>query len=214
MNFSKQKLDFFNHHNIDLNLVFDAHGTGLVWKKLKEVMYNSDTIFAAWTNKCNNWHDIKTRSWHCPVCDTERISHTLRNIKKNAYVYVVASKKWELLKIWFTGKKDDRLHHLNKDGYGWFNDWLFLYYAKYEKAWEVELELHNKLKDYNFWVVYNHYWKDVRCYELFKCGYEKVKEAITSCNIDIDSVISIFNNRSSYLYKRVISSSNIAYYDF
>lgn len=191
---------FFEHHKVSLKLVFDATWTWLVWKELKEAMYNSDTIFTVWTNKCKNWHDIKTRSWHCPVCNTERIAHTMRNIKKEAYVYVVASNTWELIKVWFTENVKDRLYKLNHDNYWWFNDWLFLYHAKYKNAWEVELELHNRLKDYNFWVIYNHYWKDIRCYELFKCSYKKIKETINSYNnsiIWIDNIKEVFELKNA-----------------
>lgn len=200
MNLTEEQSGFFNHHNIDLKLVFDATWTWLVWKELKEAMHNSDTIFAVWTNKCNNWHYIKTRSWHCPVCNTERIAHTLRNTKREAYVYVVASIKWELIKIGFTRDLDDRLFHLNKDSYWWFNDWSFLYYANYKNAWEVELELHSILKDYNFWLVYIHYGKKIRCYELFKCSYKKIKATIDSYNknvVWIDNINGIFELKNA-----------------
>ena len=71
------------------------------------------------------------------------------------FVKVVIGLK--IIKNWFTEDKEDRIFHLIKDSYGSYSDWKFIYYAKYPKAWKVELKLHNKLKEFNFPLLYNHY---------------------------------------------------------
>ncbi len=177
---TQEQEDFIQFHKIDYNEIFDA--TWIRQKDYKIIMKQYNKKFAIWVTPCKNWHTFRTRHWQCIQCDTSKIAY-LKRSDKLAYVYVAKSKKQEILKIWYSEDVDDRLNHLNKDSYAWINDWIILYKCKYNNALKVENFLHTQLSKYHSKINYNHYWRDIWCYETFYCSFAKIKEIIDNYNI-------------------------------
>lgn len=103
-------------------------------------------------------------------------------LTKDAFVYIAASRKLELIKIgWSKGSnKGSRIISLNKDGYGGASDWLLLYERMYNNSGWVEVDAHSYLKQLkvreNYLRLAHGYW--VKCRELFCCNYADAFEAI------------------------------------
>jgi len=101
---------------------------------------------------------------------------------QDAFVYVAASRKLELIKIgWSKGaQKENRLNSLNRDGYGGASDWLLLYERKYANAEQVEFAAHTFLKAFEVRVDYIRLGHGVRvkAKELFRCNYADACKAI------------------------------------
>lgn len=180
---NNEQIEFVKKHKIPLRYILDAE-----WMSTQNYKYslnNSWYIVAVNTTICNKWHKLsfRDRHWRCVECRVWSFSF----IKPSEiwYVYLVWSKKWEIFKIWYTLKLEDRLHHLKKDSYWWYNDWEIIYYAKYKWALEIENKIHNSLNQY--WVdkEYNHYWKTIKCYELFDCEISKIIDTINKINENI-----------------------------
>lgn len=97
----------------------------------------------------------------------------------DAFVYISASRKLELIKIGWT-KNSNREKSMNKDGYGGATDWLLLYERKFRNSGWVEINAHKSLNEYRVRKDYprlaHGVW--VKAKELFSCNYADAYQAV------------------------------------
>jgi T5orf172 domain-containing protein len=99
----------------------------------------------------------------------------------DAYVYISASRKLELIKIGWS-KGSNRGKSLNKDGYGGAEDWILLYERKYKNSGWVEINAHKALHARRVCTDYERlqHGYSVKAKEMFCCTYEDALQAIES----------------------------------
>lgn len=180
------QLEFLRKHKIPLWSILDA--TWMSPSEYKQFLKNTGNFVAINSNSkspCDKWHilNLREKRWRCVECRVS--SFSFMKPSETWYVYLVWSKKWKIFKIWYTLNLDDRLHHLNKDSYWWYNDWEIIYSAKYKWALGIENKIHNLLSQHWIEIEYNHYWKIIKCYELFKCEISIIIKAINKINREI-----------------------------
>lgn len=177
---------FLKYHKIDISKIFDA--TWLRHKEYREIMKNLEKLLAIWVTPCEKaWHTLRTRHWQCVQCDVSLINYSQR-WNKLAYVYIAGSIKWWILKVWFAEDVENRKEYLNSNKYAWLNDWEVIYRWKYSNAWQVESFLHTELSKYWFKIKYNTYWREIICYETFKCNFLTVKDILNNFKNNRDDV--------------------------
>jgi len=173
---STEQKTFLQKHKIDERMIFDA--TWIRHKDYGKIMKNLWLFFAIWVTPCKkNWHTLRSRKGKCIQCSPADIAFIERSWK-NAYIYVVWSIKWKVLKVGFSKDIDDRLKHLNWDKYWWINDWKIIYKWKYNDALKFETLIHNKLSDVHYNIEYNYFWHKIICNEIFRCNFTKIKKII------------------------------------
>lgn len=175
-NLTNEQQEFLSANELDIRLLFDAKW---MWPKdYRKMMKILEKRVAINVSPCKaEWHSMRTRSWHCLQCNPSSLVYELR-YAKDYYIYVAASKENDLLKIWLTKDPGDRESHLNKDTYGGIDDWKIIYYAFFPKWWDIENKIHQELSIYRYQKEYNYYGKNIKCYEIFSCGFAKVKDVL------------------------------------
>ena len=205
MKLNSNQIDFLVRHKVPLWYILDA--TWMWRKEYSKILNETDYMVAinslSWN--CNKEHLLwfRDRHWRCLECRVSNYSFIKPS--KVGYVYVVWSLYWRILKVWYTNNLEDRLFHLKKDSYGWFDDWEFLYSAKYKEALKIESKIHSYLKKYWVDIEYDHYWRKIVCYELFKCSYKNVKSAIEKVKSELTK---------EYLKEEEEKKDRIQLYDF
>ncbi len=223
MELNNEQINFLIKHKVPLWSILDA--TWMKPKEYKEILNTTDFIVAINSNskKCD-YHKLNMRERHgrCVECRVGNYSFIKPN--KDWDVYVVGSLKWQLLKVWYTQNIEDRIFHLNKDSYWWLNDWELIYSGKYKWALKIEAKVHSLLK--NFWVdiKYNYYWKQITCYELFKCSYKNIQDVFSKVNNEFsDNILLIWEelpnainiyNFSHQENKEIVNSSSLSIENF
>jgi site-specific recombinase XerD len=88
MNFTSQQQQFISEYNIDNALIFDANGMHI--QKAKYQMKQSGKLYAIWVDPCEaSGHSFITRTWHCIMCNPDRIDYMKRlnqKSQKNNYI--------------------------------------------------------------------------------------------------------------------------------
>jgi hypothetical protein len=170
---------FLRSQGISEGEVCDASMTSS--RGYKRKMEGEGKPFAIVKDACYRGHYIRSQKGHCMQCDTSRIAY-VRRYGKEAYVYIVGSRRERLLKIGFSEMPWDRASHLNSIGYGGIQDWEILYYANYARAGEVETTAHSKLT----WYASPRTW--VRegtvqtSREVFRCSYTTALDAVKAAS--------------------------------
>jgi len=168
---------FFRHHKIDESLLFDANGSEHT-QEIEDSMKRQNKAFAFNTALCTNGgHTLKARSGHCIQCNTARIKFMLDHIACGA-VYIAGSIAGQMIKIGFTENIESRRKKLNTTKYGSQSDWEILYYATCINGGYTERLIQSALSRYAVIEAYHHDGHTQKANELFKCSYQKAKEAL------------------------------------
>jgi site-specific recombinase XerD len=81
MQFTPEQQKFISEHNIDTAQIFDASWMHI--QKAKYQMKQSWELFAVWVEPCEAaWHSFITRTWHCIMCNPDRIDYMRKLWKK------------------------------------------------------------------------------------------------------------------------------------
>lgn len=169
---------FIKEMKIPEDFLFDAKGNAI--NTIVDEMRLSDKFFAYNTTPCQNaGHTIRDRYSHCIQCKPAHISFALRH-HQYGYVYIVGSKKKQVIKIGSTSNVEKRMKYLNGDKYGNIIDWELIYYCECLNIGKIEFEIQKQLKSYTVgFYPYKKNGKDITSTEIFSCSYSKAKEKLT-----------------------------------
>ncbi len=70
-----------SEHSIDSSLIFDA--SNMLPQKYKVQMKRDWKLFAIWVEPCEKEHSFITRTWHCIICNPDRIQYMLKLWEKS-----------------------------------------------------------------------------------------------------------------------------------
>lgn len=147
----------------------------------KTVMELEGKLFAVVRAPCYRGHYLKSRAGHCIQCDTRRIAFTRRHYRE-AYVYIAGSRTERVLKIGSTGAPWNKESYLNTIGYGGIVDWKVLYFRKVPDAGKVEFSVQKRLAACASTRKYFREGVEVKCREIFACGYLTARKALSSAS--------------------------------
>ncbi len=181
--------------------LFNAQG--MTQSEYYPIMKKQNKLIAYNTPPCKNGHTLRTRSGHCPQCNTAYLRFSQRSNEKG-YVYVAASLKGKITKVGFTSAIPTRAESLNRTNYANLDDWQILFAVQSDNAGKIEEAVKSTLYQYADTLDYSHDGKLQSASELLRCNYLKVKETIIEiCNtnkykydivLNIDEPIYQFKN--------------------
>lgn len=158
-------------------LLYDAKGQAMS-SSLESKMKSLGKVFAYNSTPCQSFgHTIRTRSGHCIQCDTAKIAFILRAVSFGC-IYIAGSQKGNWMKVGVTSSKEVREESINREKYGNLDDWEVLFSGKCLNVGTVENNVHQILRGYAEVVRYIHDNHDQKTKELFRCGYNKAKNAL------------------------------------
>jgi len=173
---SDDQKQFLMRYNIPLSAIFDA--TGLSKKEYRKLMKQLDKYIAIGVTPCKaKNHTLRMRAGHCVQCHPETLTYFHRYYN-NSTVYVAASIESKRIKVGYTKNIKERENALNNTSYAGNTDWKIIYYANCKYAGKVESEIQKKLSEYYSPSEYTLGDRRISCYEIFSCGYHKVKEVV------------------------------------
>jgi len=190
---------FLKRHNIPLGKVFDA--AGFSQPEWREQMSLHEMVVAINVRPCRKvGHRMRTSGGHCVQCRPAALAYQER-YRREAYVYILGSKRQRILKVGYSESPGSRADHLNVLRYGAAIDWALLFYVRCKRAGAVEHSLLSKHRDAS---VFGEYWKDRRyqeCFELLRCDYKvlvdslsKILDQATMQNAwEADDIVDQFN---------------------
>jgi hypothetical protein len=165
--------------NVPLWRVFDATGIGR--KDYMVEMEALDHWIAISVNPCTKvGHTMRTRSGHCPHCDSKQLGFLIR-YDKLGEVYIAQGKRGTLIKIGFALNAASRLVGLIGYTYGGVTDWEMKLILPCSKANRVETIAHALIGEHRVTPPVPTYVKEgrlVECRELFSCKYVVAERAV------------------------------------
>lgn len=163
------QLLFLKRHAIPVAKVFDA--AGYSQPEWREQMSLHEMVVAINVRPCREaGHRMRTSGGHCVQCRPANLAYQER-YRREAYVYILGSKRQRILKVGYSESPQSRADHLNLLRYGSATDWTLLFYVRCERAGAVE---HSLLSRHSSASVFGEYWKDrkyQKCFELLRCDY-------------------------------------------
>jgi hypothetical protein len=132
--FTDEIRSFLRSQRILEDWVCDASMVGP--RRYKRKMKAQGKLFAIVRDPCYRGHYIRSHAGHCMQCDTSRIAYVLRYYRREAYIYVVGSRRHRLLKIGWSETPYDRADHLNIIGYGEIYDLGAAVLLRLSGSWE------------------------------------------------------------------------------
>jgi hypothetical protein len=179
--FTKSQLAFLEKHNITEDRLLNAEGSAMT-EEVVQKMKDGELILAYNTSACaaNKNHPFKTSEGNCPQCSSANLQSALKEFE-SGYVYIIGSVKAGLVKIGSTTEIVKRVKSLNSASSKFANcdDWEMLFYAKTKKIGMVVREIQEKLSNYLDTRQYNKSEKSPKANELFRCSFNKAKQAFT-----------------------------------
>lgn len=176
---TKDQKTFLKRLDIPEWRVFDV--VGMQRKDYMLEMAATDKWIAIGTNPCTKeGHTMKTRSGHCPQCDTKQLGFLTR-YDKPGEVYIAQGKRGKLIKIGFALEAQSRLAGLNSYAYGGVTDWEIKLVLTCNKANRVETMAHSLIANHRITTSVPTYFKNgrlVECRELFGCKYVVAESAV------------------------------------
>lgn len=168
---------FLKRHDIPLNKVFDA--TGFSQPDWREHMSLHEMVVAINVRPCRKaGHRMRTSGGHCVQCKPANLAYQER-YRQEAYVYILGSKRQQILKVGYSESPHSRADHLSVLRYGAATDWVLLFYVRCKRAGAVEHSLLSRHRDSS---VFGEYWKDRRyqeCFELLRCDYTNLINSLS-----------------------------------
>lgn len=190
---TREQLLFLHSQGLSKEDTFDA--LEMTQSTYYPIMKRTNKLIAYNTKPCKNGHTMRTRSGHCPQCNTAYLRFSQRS-NEGGFVYVAISKRGELCKIGFTHAIGIREESLNRTYYADFNDWVIRFAIKSEYAGKIEELVKMRLYQYSYQLEYSHDGKIQIATELLNCDFKKVKGAI----VDIC-------RKSKYVYKVILDKN-------
>lgn len=173
---TKEHLAFFKLHNVALDRVFDSEGLPPIVYKPK--MKSMGKLIAFNVSPCRNaGHTLKTRSGHCPQCNTAYLEFQKRKDSPGV-VYIAGTQKGKITKVGFSKDLEGRDESINRTKYANYNDWTMLYAILSPVAGQIENEIKSKLSQYSSEFVYEHDGHIQEAGETFTCSFSKVRAAL------------------------------------
>lgn len=191
---TEEELRFLHSHNLSEEDTFNA--LGMTQSVYYPIMKRTNKLIAYNTRPCKNGHTIRTRSGHCPMCNTAYLRFLQRSNEKGI-VYIAVSKIGKLCKIGFTHDIQIREESLNRTNYAEYTDWNMKFGIKSEYAGKIEELVKSQLHQYSYQSEYYHDDKMQTATELLNCDYKKIRRTI----MDICK-------ENKYIYKIVLDSQN------
>lgn len=168
---------FLKRYQIPLSAIFDA--SGLSKNEYHELMKNLDKFYAIGVTPCKAGnHTLRTRNGHCLQCNPAAITY-LNRYYNNSIVYVASSLKNRKTKVGYTKDINERENALNATVYAGISDWKIIYFVNCKNAGKIESEIQGRLSNYYYPSEYKLGGRQVACYEVFTCGYNRVKKVIS-----------------------------------
>ena len=163
------------------------------------IMKRQNKLIAYNTPPCKNGHTLRTRSGHCPQCNTACLRFLQRSSEKG-FVYIAAGLKGKICKVGFTSSVPTRAESLNRTSYANLQDWEILFAIQSDNAGKIEEAVKSTLYQYADTLDYDHDGKLQSASELLRCNYLKIKETILAiCKVN------------KYQYKIVLNTDNSIY---
>ena len=157
--------------------LFNAQG--MTQSEYYPIMKQQNKLIAYNTPPCKNGHTLRTRSGHCPQCNTAYLRFSRRS-SDAGFVYVAASLSGRISKVGFTSAIATRAESLNRTYYASLNDWKILFAIQSQNAGRIEDAVKSSLSQYSDTLEYDHDGKLQSASELLRCNYLKIREAIIS----------------------------------
>lgn len=192
----EQKL-FLKSQGLSEKDCFNAQG--MTQSEYYPIMKRRNKLIAYNTPPCKNGHTLRTRSGHCPQCNTAVLRFIQRSSEKG-YVYIAASLKGKISKVGFTSSVQTRAESLNRTSYANLQDWEILFAIQSDKAGKIEEKVKSTLSQYTDTVDYEHDGKLQSASELLRCNYQKIREIILE-----------ICKANKYQYEVVLNSDNSIY---
>lgn len=164
-----------NSQGLSKNDLFNA--LGMTQSEYYPIMKRNNKLIAYNTPPCKNGHTMRTRSGHCPQCNTAYLRFSQRS-NEAGYVYIAASLQGRISKVGFTSAIPTRAESLNRTSYANFNDWKILFAIQSDKAGKIEDTVKSTLCKYADTLDYDHDGKSQSASELLRCNYLKIRQTI------------------------------------
>ena len=172
-----EQLQFLRRHNIPIAKVFDA--SGYSQPEWREQMSLHELVVAINVSPCKKArHRMRTSGGHCAQCKPANLAYQER-YRQEAYVYILGSKRQQILKVGYSESPHSRAEHLSVLRYGAATDWKLLFYVRCKRAGTIEHSLLSKHRDAS---VFGEYWKDRRyqeCFELLRCDFKTLVDSLS-----------------------------------
>ena len=172
---TQEQLLFLRSHGLSEEDTFDVHG--MAQSKYYPIMKTENKIIAYNTKPCKNGHTMRTRSGHCPQCNTAYLRFNQRN-SEGGFVYVAVCEERNITKVGYTSDIISRAESLNRTYYAGFCSWRILFAIECSQAGKIEGLVKSALRSYRCSKIYDHDSKDQEATELLKCYYTKVKKIV------------------------------------
>lgn len=210
---NKEQKEFIKKHKISEDLLYDANGEGLSEDLLRN-MSEMKKALAYNVTGCgeNPEHNFLTIGGHYPQSDLEKIPFALREYK-TGYIYIAGSKKGELMIVGSSNETKDRVTiNTATFKYGGYDDWELLFHAKTDTLGRVERLVQEKLVEYKAAYQYEKGGKLQNGGDLYRCSYNKAKDAIADLQNEGHYSFSQENEKKhltpEYQFKNLIVRSN------
>lgn len=213
---TKSQVAFLEKHKISEELLINAHGSEMT-EELSQKMSDQEKAFAYNTSECpsNKNHQFKTSDGLCPQCNTPSIQHALKEYEAG-YVYIIGSVKAGLVKVGLATEIVKRVKSLNgaASKYAGCDDWEMLFYAKTTKIGKTVRMMQEKLSNYLDTRQYSKTEKPQKANELFRCSYNKAKQAFMDVHeeqkIEFTQRVEKSGITDSYQFRNLIVVSELA----
>ena len=175
---TREQLHFLHSQDLSEEDTFDA--LGMTQSTYYPIMKKANKLIAYNTKPCKNGHTMRTRSGHCPQCNTAYLKFIQRS-NDGGFVYIAISQRSKLCKVGLTHAIAVREESLNRTYYANLDDWNIRFAIKSEYAGKIEELVKMRLYPYS--------------YQL-DCDFKKAKSTI------IDTC-----KKSQYEYKIVLNKN-------
>ena len=172
---TREQLLFLQSQGLSEKDTFDA--LGMAQSTYYPIMKRANKLIAYNTIPCKNGHTMRTRSGHCPQCNTAYLRFIQRS-NEGGFVYIAISQRGKLCKVGFTHAIEVREESLNRTYYANFDDWVIRFAIKSECAGKIEELVKMKLHPHSYQLEYFHDGKMQIATELLNCDFKKAKSII------------------------------------
>ncbi len=172
-----EQLQFLRRHNIPIAKVFDA--SGYSQPEWREQISLHELVVAINVSPCKKGAAQNAHEWRTLRPMQTREFRLPRRYRQEAYVYILGSKRQQILKVGYSESPHSRAEHLSVLRYGAATDWKLLFYVRCKRAGTIEHSLLSKHRDAS---VFGEYWKDRRyqeCFELLRCDFKTLVDSLS-----------------------------------
>lgn len=149
------EIAFLKEHRIHIADIYDGRKQCTsAWKvSAKEGNY---PFILTQRRTCSGNHRLKTRSGHCPQCNSANIAF-IRRESATGYVYIASAHRGKIVKIGYAKDINVREATLREQGYGGYHDWKIICFFRTHDAGKMERRVSARFADRR---AYGNYFKD------------------------------------------------------